>query len=180
MVSEPACGSVRSGFRIFVCYGGFAHQRTTGKFFESGERNEYRDADGNLRDLFGGRVDCAELCGACVGDWRRGVHGSGDRWSHFAGSEDGVPCGVHAISTTDGIADRRDHFYDRDWGHTEPDEYGPAEIRADPNSGERGSVGYGRESGEEFDYISGEELRFDQRAGFGADRRRRISLRSGD
>ena len=173
-------GTFRGGFWIFVCDGGFAHQRAVGEFVESGERDEHCYVDGDLRDLSSGRVDGAELRGACAGDWRRSVHRCGDCGSYFSGSEDWVPGGVDAISTADGFADRRDHFDDRDWGDAEFDEHGLAEVCADADSGERGSVSHGRKSGTEFDHVSGEKLRADQRAGVGADCRWGISLRSGD
>ncbi len=78
LVSESIRGNIRGGLWIFVCYRRGAHQRFAGQLFQSHQRHEHRDFDGYLRDFLSGRLDGAELCGACVDDWRSRLHRGGD------------------------------------------------------------------------------------------------------
>src|SRR6202041_907417 len=143
VVSEFARGPLRGGVWIFVRYGGGADQRAAGEFVESGERDEHCDVDGDVRDIFCGGVDGAELCGAGVDYWRSGVYGGGDCGSDVAGFEDGLSGGVYAGEAAVGIAGGRDGVDDCDRGDAEFDEHGLAEIYPDADSGKREGIAAG-------------------------------------
>ncbi len=59
---EPAGGDFRGGIRLPVCDRVGAYLRAHRQFVESDQRDGDRYADGDVRDVPGGRLDARQLC----------------------------------------------------------------------------------------------------------------------
>ena len=87
-VCQSDGGAVHHRFRIPVVTVASRISGLIGNSSNPDERNDHRDADGDVRGVFGDSLDGELLRGAGADDWRRGVHRLGDCGRDVAGFED--------------------------------------------------------------------------------------------
>src|SRR5215469_3552145 len=144
---ESDRGGVCGGVWIFVRDGFVADLRADWKFIESDQWNGDCDADGDVRDVFGGALDGRGVFGAGADDWRSGVRGVVERRRDFTGFEDGISGGRDAFKAATGADDWRDDFGVRGRRNAEFDECGAGRVQAGEHCGEYQSAAVGRERG---------------------------------